>query len=102
MKYSEMFDDLSKEFDSHIAMKVCMAIGIQLSIKLKDKDLLEEGYYTNRLIKKFKKVFWEETPEDLELIIKLWKVSYDYETTKTLQGTGGCEMKSFKQLIGEN
>jgi len=101
MNFPQLFNDLKKEFPEHIALGVCVAMGIHLSTKIKEKDLSPKGNFEKRVEKKIRNTLWEVSEKDLELIIKLWKCVYDWDIRRALEGLGGCERKTFTQLLEE-
>lgn len=101
MNYQNLYNDVAEEFPHNIALGVCIASGIHLSTTIKDKDIDEEGRYTKRVTKKIIKALWEYSAEEMKTIMAIWNVVHDFYTRKTLEGLGGCEIKTFKELIGE-
>ena len=99
MNYQELFIDVKKEFPERIALLVCVAVGIHLSTKSKDKDA--NGGYEARVEKKIRKTLWEESEKDVECVIKIWKCVYDWEVQRVLGGISGCEKKTFLQMMSE-
>jgi hypothetical protein len=96
MKYYEIFKAISAEYPEHIALAVIQIYTINLSTKLK-----LNGKFEQKIIKKSNKLLCEMSESDRELSVNLWRVTYEYLTRQSLQGLGGCEVKTFKQLLDE-
>ena len=94
MTHYEIFKAISAEYPEHIALAAIQIYTINLSTKPK-----LNGKFEQKIIKKANKLLCEMEEEDKELAIKIWKVIYDWITRQSLQGLGGCEIKTFKQLI---
>ena len=101
MKFQELFNQVQSEFDTEIALCVVQIYSINLLLKPKVAEMIGEKSFEERIIKKAKKLLWEIDPSVIEQSIKIWKQVHNWESRKTMQGLGGCEYKTFKQLLGE-
>lgn len=98
MNFMNLFTAIKKDFPENIAIGVCTACAIHLSIKIKEKDLNEPGRYQRKIEKKIKAVLWEYDTADVETIIKLESLVYDWQISNSCAGLGGCTPKSFLEL----
>jgi hypothetical protein len=96
MTYYEIFKAISAEYPEHIALASVQIYTINLSTKLK-----LNGKFEQKIIKKSNKLLWEMSESDRELAVSIWQVIYHWLNCQSLQGLGGCEVKTFKQLLGE-
>jgi hypothetical protein len=100
MKFQELYNQVESEFDAEIALCVIQIMSINLLLKPKVAEMMGEKSFEERIIKKAKKLLWEVDADIVEQSIQVWNQVHDWETHKTLQGLGGCEYKTFKQLLG--
>lgn len=101
MTPKEVFDAVKAEFDEEVAVNVVAIQSVQLSMKIKRKELLQMGLFSARLQKKARKLLWQASEEAFELAFKVAMAMYDYETRKSLAGLGGCTVATIKELIAE-
>ena len=94
MDYHGIFKAISAEYPEHVALAAIQIYTINLSTKPK-----LSGKFEQKIIKKANKLLWEMSTEERDIAINIWKVIYDWQTRQSLKGLGGCEMKTFKQLI---
>ena len=100
--FTRVYNAINEEFDNRdLAMMVVQIYTINLTTKVKPKDIINTGRFTDKLIEKSKKVLWEYPIDDVELAISLWKCIHSWETRQTMYGIGGCEKKTFKELLKE-
>ena len=92
MDYYKLYNNLTTEYPEYIALSVVQVCTINMTLKPCTN-------FENKIIKKSKKVLWELSEKDFNLVVNLWKVSYDWQCRQTLQGLGGCKVKTFKQLL---
>jgi hypothetical protein len=81
-----------------IALKVASMETIQLSTKIKSKDIYP-GVFGARLIKKFNRAYWTMTPEECEEILKIVETCQQYEKRQDMDGLGGCVMMSLYDTL---
>jgi hypothetical protein len=97
MSHIRIFNAIKADFGEEIALSVCQINAIHLTTKIKAKDI-QGGRFAARVTKKAQKLLWELSPEDFELVLTLWDCVYDWEIKQSLDGLGGCEKKTFKEL----
>ena len=100
MKYNEILKAISTEFNEDVALCVVQIMTIQMSLKPKLKELTGEKSFENRVITLAKDVLWETDNDIFEQAIQVWRVTHDCEIRNSMHGLGGCEKKTFKQLLG--
>ena len=100
MQYIKVFKAIEEEFDSEIALMVIQVLTVAQEAynKGRAKYLGEPQKY---LRKSFKDIFWEQHEEKQSLVWNLFNVVYDWEIAQEMQGLGGCEVESFKELIAK-
>lgn len=94
MDHLRMFNAIREEFGHTIALSVCQINAISLTTKIKKSP----NSFTDRVIKKARKLLWELSDDDLNLAIDLWEVSFCWDTRQTMDGLGGCVKMTFKEL----
>jgi hypothetical protein len=100
MNHLRIFNEIKADFGEQIALNVCQINAICLTTKVKRTDINGRGgSFTKRVIKKAKKFLWESSPEELELSLALWGCAHDWQIKQSLDGLGGCEKKTFKELL---
>lgn len=72
---------------------------IQLSIKVKNKDFLPDGFSSRRIIKKFQKANWITSLEECHRILDITFACQEFEQREALVGLGGCVSKSLEEII---
>ena len=98
--FTRIYNAINEEFNNpELAMIVVQIYTIHLTTKVKSKDWTHAGHLTEKVIKKSKKVLWEYPIDDVELAISLWQCVYDWEIGQSMDGLGGCEKKTFKELL---
>ena len=98
MSHLQIFNAIKADFSAEIALSVCQIHAINLTIKAKQKDLVS-GNRTRRVEKRAKKLLWRLADEDFTLVIGLWGLIHDWETRQAMHGLGGCEKKTFLELL---
>ena len=98
MNFVKIFKTVENEFDSEIALLVCLAHSINLSLKVTDEDLMLKGNYTKRLNEKTHNILWEY-PDKVELVIKIRDAFQSFEMGESFNGLGGCTKKTLKECI---
>lgn len=99
MKFMKLFEAVADEFDMDVALAVVQIITIQLRLKPKMKELTGEKSFEERVITKAKDVLWETDSSIVEQAIQVWRVTHDWDVRQTMAGLGGCEKKTFKELL---
>jgi hypothetical protein len=99
MDFRFLHDKVAEEFSPTVAVLVVVALNINLVTKPKPTDLNTPGRFTERINKKTRKALWEHHPEDVELAIKIRDVWSEFENRITMDGLGGCQVKTLKQLL---
>ena len=90
--------DLCSIMGFGIALKVASMETIQLSTKIKSKDIYP-GIFGARLIKKFNKAYWTLTPEECEEVLKIVETCQQYEQRQDMDGLGGCVMMNLSDTL---
>lgn len=101
MNYPELFSELKNEFSDDIALGVCVALGIHISTKITEKDITKPGRYGQKVTKKIRNALWEYSSDDVDLIIRIEAMVYEWDTRRSMDGFGGCVRKTFRELIEE-
>jgi len=101
MKYIEVFNQVQSEFDTEIALCVTQIYSINLLLKPSMAELKGKKSFEERIIRRAKKLLWEVDADIVEQSIQIWKQVHNWQSRKTMQGLGGCEYKTFRQLLGE-
>jgi len=101
MDYVETFNAVRSEFDEEMAILVTTALTINLTRNPSIEELSEKGLYTERVEEIIKQNLWEHA-DKVELVIKIWDALYDYQTRISLEGLGGCKVKTIKEIIAMN
>ena len=102
MKYMRLFEAVQDEFELEIALCVIQISTIQLGLKPKLKELTGEKSFEERVITKAKKLLWETDSSIVDQAIEVWRVSYDWGVKQSMDGLGGCEKKTFKELLSKS
>ena len=102
MDYKRLYDAVNAEFDAEIALAVVQIVTINLTIKVKKKDFLTEGSLRERILKKAKKLLWQLDDDTFDLAVKIFDVYPSWNTRQEMHGLGGCTVKSFKELLGDD
>ena len=100
MNYTKLYSEIESEFNHDIALLSITAIAIHLSITPSKKDITIKGHFGQKIYKKITQTLWEHK-DSLETVLYITAVFYDYDLKKSLNGIGGCQAKSFTQLITE-
>ncbi len=101
MKFMNVWCAVADEFGNEVAMLVIQITTIQMTLKPTMKELQAVKSFKARVIKRAKEVLWEQEPDRVEQAIDLWRVSYDWQIRQEMAGLGGCEKKTFKELLTE-
>ena len=98
MNYIKVFKAIEEEFDSEIALMVIQILTVSQESfnKGRTKYLSEPQKY---LRNSFNAIFWEQPEEKQSLAWNLFNTVYDWDIAQEMQGLGGCEVKSFKELL---
>lgn len=94
MDHLRIFNAVREDFGDTIALSVCQINAISLTTKIKKSP----NSFTDRVIKKARKLLWELSDDDFNLAIDLWEVSSCWDTRQTMDGLGGCVKMTFKEL----
>jgi hypothetical protein len=81
-----------------VALKVASMETIQLSTKIKTKDIVL-GAFSAKLIRKFNKAYWTMTPEECVEILKITEACQLYEQRQDMDGLGGCVSMSLSDTL---
>lgn len=97
----DLHRQLTEEFGQDIAMAAVLIHSLHLRMKLKEKDLTDGGNFNRRLKKKTDDLLWAIPADIRDRAFVISKLIHNWEIGRALDGLGGCEAKSFKQLLGE-
>ena len=98
--FTRIYDTIVEEFDNPtLALMVVQIYTINLTTKIRPKDISHPGRFTEKVIEKSKKVLWQSEDSDVELAILLWQCIHSWENRQAMHGLGGCEKKTFKELL---
>ena len=101
MIYKKIYDAVKAEFNDEIALTVVQILTINLSKKIKKKDMIVKGIFRDKVLTKAKKVLWEVDDDTFDLAVKIWDVYPSWNTRQSLHGLGGCTIKTFKELLDD-
>jgi hypothetical protein len=99
MKFMKVWCAVADEFGIEAAVLVSQITTIQMTLKPTMKELQGVKSFGDRVIKRATEVLWEEDPKRVEQAIDIWRVSYDWQIRQEMAGLGGCEKKTFKELL---
>lgn len=88
----DKFEAVEKDYGKRIALLAIQLYTINMTMKIYKVT-------RERILKKFNKLAWDVDDSDKELAIKVYDVLYDYEVRQSLDGIGGCEIKTIKELV---
>lgn len=98
--FVRIYNAINEEFDNPtLALMVVQIYTINLSTKIKPKDISNPGRFTEKIINKSKELFWQYSEANIELAILLWQCIHSWENRQAMHGLGGCEKKTFKELL---
>ena len=105
--FNRAFAAVKTEFDCwFIASIVCGMIHMNCEKKIEDrhvlKHLIKDGGFTAELLEEFEVSFYTikaKWPDIYKQSLECWQVYYDWQCRQSLAGLGGCEKKTFKELI---
>ena len=95
MNFAKLYSAISEEFSPKIALMVVQIVTINMTTKM-PKDI---STFAEKVEKKARKLLWEESRADIELALQLFVVCHNWEIGQSMHGLGGCERKSFKELL---
>jgi hypothetical protein len=100
MNHQRIYNELYQDFGPVIALSVCQVNAINLTMKVKTRDWKSGSFNrTDRVIKKAQKLLYELDQNDFNLVIALWKNVNVWQVGQDMDGLGGCEKKTFLQLL---
>jgi len=94
----KLFTALSADFGEDIALSVVQVYTINMVTKVKNSDLTT-GERTHRITKKAMKLLCDKPDATIKLVFELWELINDWSIKQDMHGLGGCEKKTFKELI---
>lgn len=101
MNYNKFYDAVAAEYGPEVALATIQILTINMTTKIKLKDLKTAGRFTEKIKRKVKDLLWEYDPQIIQQAFACWEVSYAWQTRQSLQGMGGCEAKTIKELVDE-
>lgn len=104
MKFIDVFNTVKQEFSEDIAILVVSALTINLSTKIKKKDLASDNdsSFRKRIDNKTRTVLWEHSPETIDLVIEIRDALHEFQTRISMEGLGGCKVLTLKEIIENN
>ena len=105
--FTKIYKALKSEFDDHfLASIVCGMVHLNCEKKIEDrhvlKHLIKDGSFTSELLEEFNSAFYvikTKWPDTYKTALDCWRVYYDWQCRQAMHGLGGCEKKTFKELI---
>lgn len=101
MKFTEIHAAIHKDFGAEVALAAVQILAISMIIKTKNSDLVGKTKWSDRVLKKAKKVLWETPEEDFELAKACWLVIHSWAAGQQFHGMGGCVAKTFAELVAD-
>ena len=102
MNYNKLYDAVAADYGSEVALATIQILTISMTTKTKLKDLKTAGSFTEKIKRKVKDLLWECDPQIIQQAFACWEVSHSWQTRQSMQGMGGCEAKTIKELVDEN
>lgn len=101
MNYNKFYDAVAAEYGPEVALAAVQILTVNMTTKIKPKYLKTTGRFTEKIERKAKDLLWECDSQTLQQAMACWRVSQSWQTRQSLhlQGLGGCEAKTFKELI---
>ena len=99
MNYNKVYDAVAAEYGPEVALAAVQILTVNMTTKIKPKDFKTAGRFTEKIKRKAKDLLWECDPQVIQQALACWEVSNSWQTRQSLQGMGGCEAKTFKELI---
>lgn len=105
--FTKIYKALKIEFNDHFLTSiVCGMIQLNCEKKTEDrhvlKHLIKDGCFAAELLDEFNSAFYvirTEWSETYKTALDCWCVYYDWQCRQAMHGLGGCEKKTFKELI---
>jgi len=97
----KVYQQVALEFNETMALNVCLMLSINLTTKVTKKDIRTPGRYTGKILKKAKSLFHSLSDDEFDEILAIWEVLNSWSIGQELQGLGGSQPKTLKQLITE-
>lgn len=101
MKFIEIHAAIHKDFGAEVAIAAVQILAISMITKIKDSDLVGRTKWSDRVLKKAKKVLWETPKEDFEMAKACWSVIQSWEAGQQFHEMGGCAAKTFAELVNQ-
>ena len=80
--FDRIYNTIAEEFDNPtLALMVVQIYTINLTTKVKPKDIINTGRFTDKLIEKSKKVLWEYPIDDVDVSLAIYHLMRLYYTT---------------------
>ena len=102
MNYNKFYDAVAAEYGPEVALAAVQILTVNMTTKIKPKCLKTTGRFTEKIKRKVKDLLWECDPQIIQQAFACWEVSHSWQTRQSLQGMGGCEAKTIKELVDEN
>lgn len=99
MDYIKLFNDVENEFSKEEAILTVVAMTLNLTIAPELDDLQEVGRYTERLNAATRETLREYSNELIDEVILIREAYYVFDMRQSLQGLGGCEAKTIKEIM---
>lgn len=99
MEYTKLYYAVAADYGPEVALATIQILTINMTTKTKLKDLKTAGRFTEKIKRKVRDLLWECDPQIIQQAFACWEVSNSWQTRQSLQGMGGCEAKTFKELI---
>ena len=101
MNYNKFYDAVAAEYGPEVALAAVQILTVNMTTKIKPKDFKTAGRFTEKIKRKAKDLLCECDPQVIQQALACWEVSNSWQTRQSLQGMGGCEAKTIKELVDE-
>ena len=98
----EMFREIEREYSTEHAIAAFQMRSVAATIKLDKYNLFDKesvNQYKKLLNKKISLAFKGYNPRFVQECVTIYFAMYDWEICNTFSGFGGCEKKTFSELV---
>jgi hypothetical protein len=97
-----MFHTIRHEgFSEEVSLLATMMYSMNIAKKPKMKHMTGKTSFHDELVKEFESAFWKHSPEAIREAMSVWEVWHMYECLTAMQGLGGAEPKTLRELIAK-
>ena len=98
---TELYNSLKEYKGEEFAALVLVAHGIHLNTKIKKKEWTRESSFSDRIEKRVRSTLHSYPNSVVDDVIDAMFKIHDWEIRNALGGLGGCEAKSFIEIVEE-